>query len=65
MRKYLRTKDLEDLTGVPRETWEQWRFRKQGPPVTRINRVCAYREDLFYDWLEKNTEVFSKEAEAT
>ena len=37
--------------GVPESTLTDWRFRKKGPPWTKLGRLVRYPEPLLDAWL--------------
>jgi len=42
--------DLEELTGIPRASWQQKRFYRSGPPFVKIGRLVRYRWSEFQRW---------------
>lgn len=41
--RLLDDRDLEELTGIKRQTWAVWRMRGVGPVFLKIGRRCRYR----------------------
>lgn len=42
--------DLEELTGIPRSSWQQKRFYGEGPHFVKIGRLVRYRWSEFQRW---------------
>jgi len=46
---------LEELTGIPGRTWEDWRQRRKGPPFIKCNRLVRYDIAAVNRWLASRT----------
>lgn len=53
---YYTTAQLSDVLNIPADTLRAWRWRKKGPPYTRIEGAIRYRWADVQDWLEARTE---------
>ena len=51
--KYLKTKEVSDLTGFSIKTLERWRHQRCGPPFVIVGRNVRYRSDLVVQWMER------------
>jgi predicted DNA-binding transcriptional regulator AlpA len=54
--RYLRQKELIEITGMTAFYWERLRWAKEGPPYAKLGRAVLYPEGPFYDWLNSKLE---------
>jgi predicted DNA-binding transcriptional regulator AlpA len=47
----LTDRDLEQLTGRKRSTWQKMRLSGDGPPFIRLGRLIRYRQSEYDAWL--------------
>lgn len=49
--RYVSDIELEALYGINRRTWQQWRFRGQGPRYSKAGRLVRYDVRDVEAWL--------------
>ena len=52
--RYASDAQLELLYGIKTRTWQQWRFRGQGPRYTKAGRLVRYSLDDVESWLQQS-----------
>jgi hypothetical protein len=48
---YYDTRDLQELTGIPKATWRYWHSVGQGPPSFKVGCKRLYRKTVVHQWL--------------
>ena len=56
---YLSQNQAAEILHLNPKTLEQWRWKKIGPPFTKVGRVALYNETLLYAWLDQKTQKAS------
>ena len=51
-RRFVSDRDLEELTGVKRRTWQKYRLFDRGPRFYRIHGVVRYDLSEVLKWIE-------------
>jgi hypothetical protein len=46
---------LEEITGVARRTWQDWRLRNKGPAYIKAGRLVRYDVETVAQWLAART----------
>ena len=57
MTKYIRVKQVSEITTLKQGTLYNLHSRGEGPPVIRINGRLLYAEDEVYRWIESHATV--------
>ena len=52
--EYLNTHEAADYLGVSRQYLEAARYRGEGPPVSRVGRLCRYRKSALDSWMKRH-----------
>jgi hypothetical protein len=60
--RYVSDVQLETLYNIKRRTWQQWRFRGQGPAYTKAGRLIRYDLRDVEAWLERDKTNITKVA---
>ena len=47
------TQEAADCLSFKRETLNQWRIRKQGPPYVKFGKAVRYRREDLDAWVEE------------
>jgi len=55
--RFLTPLEVSDLLKVPVKTLYTWRYRRTGPPASRVGRHLRYREDSILKWLREREVV--------
>ena len=53
-RKYISEGELEQLTGVPRRTWQKHRLFNRGPQFYKLQGAVRYDIDEVLAWIRSN-----------
>jgi predicted DNA-binding transcriptional regulator AlpA len=56
----LNPKQVAERLGLSVKTLSDWRYKRIGPPVTKIGKFPKYAENLLEQWIEQQT-VFAIE----
>lgn len=49
--EYLRAKQLEELTGIPENTWRWWAHIGRGPVSFKMGRRRVWRKSVVLAWI--------------
>lgn len=52
----LTTEEAAKILRVNKATLIDWRYKRKGPPITRVGRFPMYRRDLLDRWIAAQTE---------
>jgi hypothetical protein len=50
-RRFVSERELEQVTGIPRRTWQKHRLSKRGPRYYKIYGSVRYDLDEVIDWI--------------
>ena len=51
----LSEEQLEETTGIPRRTWQDWRLRNRGPAYIKAGRLVRYDPATVAQWPASRT----------
>lgn len=54
-RVYLTTEQAAEILQLAPGTLENWRYRRQGPPMVRVGSAIRYEQSALFAWLDAQT----------